>query len=53
MNTYDVWCVLAPLTRTRVVAPDSFTARRDFAALHAGMEVTDVCARRIWQHYED
>jgi hypothetical protein len=51
MNTYDVWSPLAgqkPADAIRVVSPDSFTARRDFAAMHPGMEVTDVAARRVW-----
>jgi hypothetical protein len=51
MNTYDVWSPLAGqklADAIRVKSPDSFTARRDFAAMHPGMEVTDVAARRVW-----
>lgn len=53
MHTYEVWVPLCPALRLRVKSSDSFTARRDFAAMHAGMEVTDVCARRIWDQAED
>lgn len=49
MNTYDVWTPLArDVPRLRVQSPDSFTARKDFAAMHPGMEVTDVCASRVF-----
>jgi hypothetical protein len=67
MNSYDVWCPLigkakrnafGVLTQDgnpvlRVKSPDSFTARRDFAAMHAGMETSDVAASRVWDTEED
>jgi hypothetical protein len=51
MNTYDVYSPLAGQKlrdAIRVKSPDSFTARRDFAAMHPGMEVSDVVSVRVW-----
>jgi hypothetical protein len=54
MNTYRIYVPLCPgMVPVLVKSPDSFTARRDFAAQHSGMEVSDVCAVRIWDQAED
>ena len=45
---YECWSpLLGRLHNAILRAPDSFQARLAFAREHIGMEVVDVCARRL------